>query len=112
MAKVEKTLKKIHLNLPHGAIRDLLSSTISYGNELHKDPQQRLVDQYKAQLAELQLKLKQAELDLAIITLAEEKDWGLFDVSDQVPFTSDSPNTCPPFIGTQEEHDRLFKDNG
>ena len=108
MSKVLKTVKQIHVSLPDSNIRDFLSNEFTGDFGWTKGQQQRLVEQYKVQLAELQKKLSAADADLAILNLAELKGWELFDVSDYVPRASGVASLCPPFIGTREEHDKLF----
>lgn len=107
-----KTIEEAHGMLPDGNIRQFLSVSMSDDSSWDKVNQQSYVERYKAQLVELQAKVKAAEADLAILTLVELKGWELFDVSDHVPPISGLANEYLPFIGTQEEHDRLFKGNG
>lgn len=104
-----KTIKEAHDSLPDGNIRQFLSAGVSSDSGWDKSVQQSYVERYKAQLAELQAKVKVAEADLAILILIEQKGWAFFDVSDHVPPVRGSANEYPPFIGTQEEHDKLFK---
>ena len=104
-----KTIEEAHNLLPEGYIRQFLSVAVSDDSSWDKTNQQNYIERYKAQLVELQSKLKAAEADLAILTLAELKGWTLFDVSDHVSPVQGSANEYPPFIGTQEEHDKSFK---
>lgn len=107
-----KTIKEAHDSLPDGNIRQFLSNGVSVDCAWSKASQQKQVERYKAQLSELQKKVTVAEADLAILILTEQKGWQFFDVGDHTPPIRGLANEYPPFIGTQEEHDRLFKDNG
>lgn len=102
-----KTIEEAHNLLPEGNIRQFLSACVSADSSWDKSLQQSYVERYKAQLAELQAKVKAAEADLAILTLAEQKGWSFFDVGNYVPPVRGSANKYPPFIGTQKEHDRF-----
>ena len=106
-----KTIKEIHNLLPEGNIRQYLSSSVSVDGAWLKVNQQKEVDRLKTRLTNLQNQLKIAEADLAILTLTEQKGWQFFDVSYHVPSEKESANEYPPFIGTQEEFDRLFNNN-
>jgi hypothetical protein len=106
-----KTVKEIHNLLPEGDIRQYLSSSTSIDSTWTKSIQEKHVERLKTRLTNLQNQLKIAEADLAILTLTEQKGWQFFDVSYHVPSEKESANEYPPFIGTQEEFDRLFNNN-
>ena len=112
---------EIHNNLQDKEIRDFLASTlvdiwaktkevksINILNRVDMSPHQY---SYEFHLSEAKKHTELANLSqqtMAILSIIKSKGWDEFDVSDQVS-RSDYNKLYRNFIGTQEEHDKIFK---
>ena len=88
-----------HNELDKAEIRDFLAKQVGYGYEGE-------VDNIKKRIADLQAELEIAKRSQAARDLIAINGWEYFDVSDHVE--DYKPGEFFPFVGTQEELDRVF----
>lgn len=93
--------KDIHKGLPKAEIRDFLAEQYK-----HTSWASGTVSYLEKQIEKLQAQLIMAKKHEAALQLIESQGWETWDISDEVPYNSD---TYFPFVGTEEERDALLE---
>ena len=96
--------KDIHFGLDNSETRDFLATNVKlYDGE-------SVVATLKKRIAELEQRLKDAEKGMAAYRLLDVMGWEEFDVSDMIE--DYSPEVYFSFVGTKEEFDEVFTQEG